>query len=189
MSKARVQELTFINSITYESQTFNPSVTFSIEFLHPCRRTTINNISISTVTYKLRNGQNQDTEITIPTDVASTTYGDGWDTCGARTYAITDSTGATPTWVTAVAEGASANKFIIRVAIDDETYIGSSPHSMSILVGFANYPVSADALHPTNSYSFNVDVTAATCDCSLITWNDPENIPILLSSMVVTQPT
>jgi len=60
---------------------------------------------------------------------------------------------------------------------------------MSLLVGFANYPVSADALHPTNSYSFDIAVTAASCDCSLITWNDPENIPILLTAMVVTEPT
>jgi len=100
---------------------------------------------------------------------------------------IKDSTGAVPTWVTAITDGAAANKFIIQVAIDDETYI-TNVHAMTVEVGFANYPTSADALHPTKTFSFNVDVKAAVCDCSLVTWNDPENIPILMSAMVVTEP-
>lgn len=60
----------------------------------------------------MRNGQDQDNVQNIPTDAASLNYSsntDGWATCGARTYAITDSTGATPTWVTAVTEIDTAN--------------------------------------------------------------------------------
>ena len=98
---------------------------------------------------------------------------------------IKDSTGVVPTWVTAITDGAAANKFIIQVAIDDETYI-TNVHAMTIEVGFVNYPTSTDALHPTKTFNFNVDVKAAVCDCSLVTWNDPENIPILMSAMVVT---
>lgn len=40
LSKARVQTLTLKNSVTYQQQTFSPEVSFNIEFLHPCRRTT-----------------------------------------------------------------------------------------------------------------------------------------------------
>jgi hypothetical protein len=51
----------------------------------------------------------QDIAIATPEDVASNFYSsdaNGWNTCGDRTYTIVDSTGATPTWVTAVNEAA-----------------------------------------------------------------------------------
>jgi hypothetical protein len=57
---------------------------------------------------------------------------------------------------------------------------------MTITVNFADYPVSDDADHPTRSWNFDVTVVEATCDCSLITWNEPENIPILMYTEVVT---
>jgi hypothetical protein len=120
--------------------------------------------------------------------VASAKFGDGWDICGARTYAILDGTSATPTWVTPVSESPTANTFIIRVAIDLESYVAASPHTMTLAVGFANYPVSADALHPTKTYSFTITVVAATCDCTLIVWNEPENIPRIMYAAVVTTP-
>ena len=75
------------------------------------------------------------------------------------------------------------------VNIDDESYVDSSPHTMALTVGFADYPVSDDALHPTIELSFDVTVVAAVCDCSLITWNEPENIPRYLTASVVTTPT
>ena len=50
----------------------------------------------------------------------------------------------------------SAN-FIIRVQIDDETYVnGGVAHAMVLTVGFADYPVSADADHPTIVFNFDV---------------------------------
>ena len=107
-------------------------------------------------------------------------------TCGSRTYVITDDTGAVPTWVTAVAHPTDATKFNIRVAIDTESYV--KVHTLTIKVGFTDYPVSADALHPTKDYTVAVTVVAAACDCSLITWNEPENLPLIMDAMVVTTP-
>ena len=120
--------------------------------------------------------------------MASDSYGDGWSTCGDRTFAITDSSGATPSWVTAVTVGAATNTITIRVVIDDETYIGSSPHTMSMTVGFANYPTSDDAQHPTRTYTFDITVVAAVCDCTLVTWDAPVDIPRVVNAMVVTTP-
>jgi len=51
INDARVQQLTFLNTIDYLTQQFTPSVTFNIELLHPCRRTTFNDITISTIDY------------------------------------------------------------------------------------------------------------------------------------------
>lgn len=191
ISQARVQTLTFINLISYGDQDFSPQVSFDIELLHPCRRTTFDDITIANIVYQLEYNQDFDSQVDIPTDAASTTFGDGWDTCGARTYEIKDSTGATATWVSAVTEGIddlAANKFAIRVAIDDETYADNSPHTMTVTVGLADYPVADDANHPTITFNFVVEVLAAVCNCSLIEWNTPPNVPLVLNAMVVTQP-
>lgn len=59
---------------------------------------------------------------------------------------------------------------------------------MTLTVGFADYPVADDAEHPTATFNFDINVLDADCDCSLITWNEPENIPIIMQSMVVTTP-
>jgi len=48
--------------------------------------------------------------------------------------------------------------------------------------------VADDASHPAKSYPFVVIVEAATCDCALILWNEPENIPLIMNAMVVTTP-
>jgi hypothetical protein len=60
---------------------------------------------------------------------------------------------------------------------------------MTIVVGFATYPVADDALHPTRTFTFNINVVAPVCDCTLITWNEPENIPLIINPSVVTTPT
>ena len=55
ISKARVQTLTLINTITYDTQSFVPEISFDIEFLHPCRRTTLNSVTIEDISYTLKN--------------------------------------------------------------------------------------------------------------------------------------
>ena len=47
LTDARTQTLTLSNSITYSSQTFSPSLSFNIELLHPCRRTTFNDATMT----------------------------------------------------------------------------------------------------------------------------------------------
>ena len=202
-----MQQLTFRNSIIWDDgvtqHSFEPSITFSIELLHPCRRTSFDTISIGTITYQLHSGLDMDTTLSAPTDAASTLYGDGWSTCGQRSYSIVDSNGNVPTWVTAVYSDDNTNDFHIRVNIDDEsyatttssadpteiaTYSGVPAHAMTLTVGFVDYPVADDADHPTIEFSFEVDVIKAVCDCTLILWNEPENIPLIMNAMVVTTP-
>ena len=49
LSKARVQTFTFTIQVTdnNDDQYFEPSITFDIELLHPCRRATLTDFSIS----------------------------------------------------------------------------------------------------------------------------------------------
>jgi hypothetical protein len=161
MSKARQQSITLTNSISYapDSQTFDPSITFEIELLHPCRRTTLTQETITDIVYQLNSNLDQDLEIPVPQDVTSNYYSsnaDGWATCGARSYTLVDTAdGSTPTWVTIVEETSTPGEtFFVRVAIDDETYIGT--HNFELTIGFVNYPTSTDALHPTSTLTFAV---------------------------------
>ena len=101
LSQARQQTITLKNSITYDVLSFQPEISFGIELLHPCRRATLSDVTLADITYTLHNNTPLDTEIGIPTDTASSTYGDGHSTCGEREYSIEDSNGAVPAWVTA----------------------------------------------------------------------------------------
>lgn len=58
LSKARVQGFNFKMTVTDSvgDQVFEPEISFDIELLHPCRRTSFEDFSISPITYKLRNG-------------------------------------------------------------------------------------------------------------------------------------
>ena len=168
--------------------------------MHPCRRTTFDDITINTINYTLRDNTALDTTLDTPADVASLYYSssaNGWNTCGDRTYTIVDANGDTPTWVTAVnvpavvdsnGDAQVSSTFVISVAIDDESYVAASPHTMTITVAFTDYAVADDSAHPARSWTFDVVVSAATCDCTLITWNEPENIPLIMNAMVVTTP-
>ena len=171
---------------TVDNQYFEPSISFDIELLHSCRRTAFEAFTIDPITYQLRNGQNQDLEQEVPKDPVSSKFGnlDGWTTCGPRTYYIEDlSDNTESTWVT-IAEDTSTpgETFFLRVSIDEESYVGD--YNFRLTIGFENYPLADDPLHPIFTVDFEVTVVAAECDCSLISWDEPGNIPDLLDALV-----
>jgi hypothetical protein len=53
----------------------------------------------------------------------------------------------------------------------DETYEGT--HALALYVTMLNYPVDSDGSHPTLLSNFNLVISAATCDCSLLDWINP----------------
>lgn len=77
LADARIQSLTFTMQVTdtVDDQYFEPSISFDIELLHPCRRTAFEVFTVSPITYELRSGQDQDLEIEVPKDPVSTKFG------------------------------------------------------------------------------------------------------------------
>ena len=53
----------------------------------------------------------------------------------------------------------------------DETYEGT--HALALYVTMLNYPTDADGAHPTLLSNFNLEISPATCDCSLLDWIYP----------------
>ena len=66
--------------------------------------------------------------------------------------------------------------------------VASSPHTLTVSTSFKNYPAAADADHPTLTSTIKIIFQAATCDCTLITWKDPDSV-LTTNAMVVTTPT
>lgn len=120
----------------------------------------------------------------MPKDEASKVYNDGWSTCGGRSYYIEDlSDNTEATWVTVdEVTDTQGETFYLRVAIDEDDMVGD--HDFQITVGFVDYTVADDALHATVSTTFTVTIVAAVCECELISWNEPGNIPDLHSALV-----
>lgn len=86
-------------------------------------------------------------------------------------------------WVTIVEETTTPGEtFFLRVSIDEEAYVGN--YNFRLTIGFETYPLVDDALHPILVVDFDVEVVAAVCDCSLISWDEPGNIPDLLDALV-----
>ena len=82
--------LTLTMSAYYVStvNTFTNALSFNLEFIHPCRRSAFTSVTVPNITYKLRNGQEFIQDVPIPPDAISTSFGNGHDTCGARTYHV-----------------------------------------------------------------------------------------------------
>lgn len=153
------------------SNSWTHTLSFDVEFIHPCRRSAITVPVLQTIPYQLRNGQEQITEVSLPTDAVSTQYGNGVNQCGSRVLSLIDlSTNVAPTWVSLDITSTTtlANHFKIRYATDDETTYAGQTWNFKIDVSLADYPVSVDALHPTGQLLFSISVQAANCDCLLI---------------------
>ena len=85
-------------------------------------------------------------------------------------FEITDANGAAVSWITAKTYEAeqleiantqnkatiTAGNFELTVKQDLEAMVASSPHTLTIKTTFKNYPVSADALHPTLTSTIKV---------------------------------
>merc|ERR1719253_1005661 len=150
------------------------------------------------MTYTLRNSAYVDQQVVEPTDSVSLLFDnlDGYTTCGDRVFHIQDmTTGTTATWVSVVRDadltpaevisiGPLGHSFLIRISNDDDTSVGT--RTFTITMSFADYPLSGDATNTVFSDTFDVTVSAAVCECGLITWNAPTLVTISTSINVAT---
>lgn len=88
-----VYSLTVTNSVTYEAQSWAPSVTFDVDIKDPCKTSTITAISLTAMTVTL--GESTYQNFAEAVDSAETTY--GTDSCGARVYTIVEQSDSTLT--------------------------------------------------------------------------------------------
>lgn len=114
-------------------------------------------------------------------DSAGTTY--GATVCGTRLYEIIDIATSAATAVATV-ETVSSGNYRIRAYSTDENLEGT--HNLRLKVTFVDYPLSANAAYPVSETYFTLLINQATCDCALITWDNPAQLT--LSTGLMTSP-
>ena len=155
------------NFVEYDTTTWEPLLEFTISITDPCRTSTITAITLSGITAVL--GEEEVEAFTEAVDTAGDTY--GATVCGNRLYEIYDISDNTITEVATV-EDLTGGNYQVKVFSEDENHEGS--HNLMLRVTFADYPLTDNASYPVAETNFLVYISQATCDCSLITWDNPE---------------
>ena len=176
--------VTLVNTITYASQSFtdNPTVTFDIEVIDPCTLTTIHDVTVNPITMILGATETQDfQEATVQTE----TDNGGLDLCGAKTYLMVDASDNAISWMPITGSG----PYTITASPTDESLVGSTlDYYLKItFTNQASYP------NPVKRMSLPVTITAATCNCDLLTWDNPSivsaSVEVALGPLTVNMPT
>jgi hypothetical protein len=155
------------NFVEYDSTTWEPLLEFTISITDPCRTSTITAITLNGMTAVL--GVEEVQAFVEAVDTAGTTY--GATVCGNRLYEIYDISDDTITSVATV-EDLTGGNYQVKVYSEDENHEGS--HNLKLRVTFADYALADNASYPYADTNFLVFISQATCDCSLITWDNPD---------------
>lgn len=82
-----IYPITLTDTVTYEAQSWAPSITFNVDIRDPCKTSTISAIALNAMTVTL--GESVTQNFAEAVDSAETTY--GLDSCGLRAYTIIES--------------------------------------------------------------------------------------------------
>lgn len=164
-----IYSLTVTDTVTYNAQSWAPTVTFDVDIRDPCKTSVITTISLTNMSVVL--GASTLQNFAEAVDSAETTY--GLDSCGDRVYSIVLRSDATYTPVAYARIETIVTNSNYRIVSDytDETYEGT--HELALYVTMLNYPSASDGSHPTLLSNFDLTISAATCDCKLLDWTYP----------------
>lgn len=175
--------VTLVNTITYAAQSFtdNPTVTFMIDVIDPCTITTFQDVTVNPITMILGATTTQDfIEALVQTEVDN----GGLDLCGTKDYLIVDASDNAISWMPITGSG----PYTITASPTDESLVGSTL-DYYLKITFTNqaaYP------NPVKRMSLPVTITAATCNCDLLTWDNPtivtSSVEVALGPITVNMP-
>ena len=173
-----------MNTVSLSSQSFtdNPTITFDIEVIDPCTITTIHDVTVNPITMILGAVVTQEfTEATVQTETDNA----GLDLCGAKTYLIVDASDNAISWMPITGSG----PYTITASPILESLVGSTL-DYYLKITFTDqsaYP------NPVKRMSLPVTITDATCDCDLLTWDNPsivtDAVEVALGPLTVNMPT
>ena len=173
-----------MNTVSLSSQSFtdNPTITFDIEVIDPCTITTIHDVTVNPITMILGATVTQEfAEATVQTETDNA----GLDLCGAKTYLIVDASDNAISWMPITGSG----PYTITASPIEESLVGSTL-DYYLKITFTNQ---ADYPNPVKRMSLPVTITDATCDCDLLTWDNPtivtDAVEVALGPLTVNMPT
>ena len=166
-----VNKVIMKNKVQYDAQIWEPSIEFDINITDPCRTSTITAITLTPMTVVLGNEAFQ--SFTEAVDSAGTSY--GATVCGARLYKILEYSTQKETTVATVQNLGSGN-YKIRAYSTSESDEGTK--NLVLHVSFVNYPLTTSTTYPFAKTDFTLQISQATCDCKLITWDNPAKLSL-----------
>lgn len=160
------------NFVSYQTYTWEPYIEIPVTVTDPCRTSTIAAVTLTSMQVVL--GEVAKQYFTEATDSAGDLY--GTTVCGQRTYYVEDiSSGQESHVVTVhVSDDLSLGDYMLVATSQDEA--DENFHNLKLEVSFTDYPLTDDPTFPTTSTAFSLLVDQASCDCSLITWDNPEKL-------------
>jgi GTP:adenosylcobinamide-phosphate guanylyltransferase len=178
-SHAAVYQATLTNSVTYQSQSFLPTVAFQVTVTDPCLTTVIAPFTIGTVASGASHGvitqeagQVIETTFTEPAHSEGTAVG-SQSICGAISYTVTKrADGAAQTLVT-ISTVTPNTTHKLTSTTNLETDEGT--HELKLTVSLSQ------TTYPTLTVNFDLVIQPATCNCKLLNWVMPTT-----QSMVTT---
>lgn len=91
--------------------------------------------------------------------------------CGDRNYEVVDANTGSPNaiaWITVTKDLTAIDTHTITFNPDDISLVTGAAHTYYLKTTYAEY-----AAHAPQYTTMSVQVTAATCDCSLLQWDNP----------------
>ena len=152
-------------------QNWTEFITFDVDIKDPCRTSTFIPVVLTNMSVIV--GEYEEQAFTEAVDTAEQTY--GTDSCGARSYTIILRNDATLTPITylTVEEVTPYTDFKIITADENTLLFNEGTYQLSLYTAMVNYPTSELGSHPTHFADFDLVISPAVCDCSLLTWIEP----------------
>ena len=151
-------------------------LTFQVTVTDPCVDATFTDPTLTSMT--VQNGGTSTSTFTEATDSVDATYPvDGL--CGDRDYGVYDSNTGTPTaisWVSVTKDSPSIDTHTITADPRDTALVVGSAVTYYLKIEWADYP--SNTAHYT---AFTLQVTAADCDCELLTWDNPSRTDVTVN--------
>ena len=159
------------NSITDNNespaQSFSETISFNVVVEDPCDTSTITPLGLSAQT--IVNGGTYTWTFTEAV-IAVETANEGQNLCGARSYKVYreggTSTEVTGDWIT-ITETSSGTYELVASPIDD-TLVTGGALDLNLQILLPSQPNHVGIIE-----TLSITVSAATCDCNLITWDNP----------------
>ena len=160
-------------------QNFAPTITFNVIILDPCNTSVITPHALSAQT--IVNGASYEWSFN-EAKIAIETANENKKLCGARLYKVfmTDgTTEVTGDWMTVTETPAGSGKYKLKASPIKDSLVTGSALTLKFKTTLPTQPT-----HPGITEDLLVTVVDATCNCDLITWDNPQSIPATLSILV-----
>lgn len=99
--------------------------------------------------------------------------------CGDRNYGIYDGNSGTPnavSWIVVTKDTPSINTHKIQADPRDVSLVTGSAMTLYLRITYADYPS-----HAPHYTTLSIQVTAANCNCELLTWDNPSRTDVTVN--------